>query len=795
MGNSRNTGYLQNAVKVADNGDISLMHGSTMLMQISSSGAITTTGVISGSNALSASYAATASFVTTAQTASFVTLAQTASFVANAQSASNAVTAQTASFANSLTVAGTLTAQTLVIQTITSSVSTITGSTSFGSTGSNTHDFTGSVTIDKSLYVSNNISTGSFPFSISAVTEPYVINTNSSKSLYEQAGTALTFVSRNPNYIGSSAFLISLLAYTSSVATNVYFGVVAGTTGNGPANFVIGRRTGTSTWNESLRIDTTGNIGIGTTNPGSRLTVRGTDSVSMLYLGISGSSSNGEAVGITFGSATYDKARIVAYNENSGNAAGYLTLWTGGSPTTTDITERMRITSAGNVGIGTNSPVSTNLVGSVTIRKSYGGDSTNGATTQDYYLNQSALYLFGRNSTLSMISNNSEEGEIIFGNNSTRAYARISTGTGASAVGGDMYFKVGSDVERMRITTAGRIGIGTNNPVLNVDIVSGSADTIKLRVRNTNATGSAGIILNPEGAGAGSLGDATLFYDVHTTAWVAGVDKSDSSKYKIANDVYGDFRANNYFTITTGGNVGIGLTAPSAKLHVYGTTTVFNMLLENSTSDAYSVYQAKTGNSSLWQWGVWNNNSYRVGVSGVADYLTITSGGNVLVGQTTSDLGQNGWNLQSAGGGHTAFAINNNEAFIFNNRNTGTTYEIDFRTNATERGKISVTDSGVSYITTPSDLNLKKNFENWNENVLDNFKNLNPQKFNFKVEEDDQPKTKGFIAQELVESFPEAYPKSKDRYFFNPSGMVVYLMKAIQEQQAQIEELKAKING
>jgi len=236
MGNSRNTGYLQNAVKVADNGDISLMHGSTMLMQISSSGAITTTGVISGSNALSASYAATASFVTTAQTASFVTLAQTASFVANAQSASNAVTAQTASFANSLTVAGTLTAQTLVIQTITSSVSTITGSTSFGSTGSNTHDFTGSVTIDKSLYVSNNISTGSFPFSISAVTEPYVINTNSSKSLYEQAGTALTFVSRNPNYIGSSAFLISLLAYTSSVATNVYFGVVAGTTGNGPKN-------------------------------------------------------------------------------------------------------------------------------------------------------------------------------------------------------------------------------------------------------------------------------------------------------------------------------------------------------------------------------------------------------------------------------------------------------------------------------------------------------------------------------------------------------------------------------
>jgi hypothetical protein len=164
-----------------------------------------------------------------------------------------------------------------------------------------------------------------------------------------------------------------------------------------------------------------------------------------------------------------------------------------------------------------------------------------------------------------------------------------------------------------------------------------------------------------------------------------------------------------------------------------------------------------------------------------------------LVGQSTADLGTNGWQLLAAGGGHTAFAINNNEAFIFNNRNTGTTYEIDFRTNAVERGKISVTDSGVSYATQPSDRNLKKNFEDWNENVLNNFKNLNPQKFNFATEEDDQPKTKGFIAQELVESFPEAYPKSKDRYFFNPSGMVVYLMKAIQELKAQNDALQTRI--
>ena len=83
--------------------------------------------------------------------------------------------------------------------------------------------------------------------------------------------------------------------------------------------------------------------------------------------------------------------------------------------------------------------------------------------------------------------------------------------------------------------------------------------------------------------------------------------------------------------ISSGGNVGIGITAPTNKLHVYGTATVFDgMMLENSNSNAYVVYQAKTGNSSKWQWGVWNDNSYRIGVSGVADYLQITTRGMII---------------------------------------------------------------------------------------------------------------------------------------------------------------------
>jgi hypothetical protein len=112
----------------------------TVTGSINVSGGITASGGISISGSIaSASYASTASFV------------------ALAQSASNAVSAQTASFANTLTVAGNLTAQTLVVQTITSSVDFVTGSTRFGSLLTNTHVFSGSVSMNPGgLFVSSS---------------------------------------------------------------------------------------------------------------------------------------------------------------------------------------------------------------------------------------------------------------------------------------------------------------------------------------------------------------------------------------------------------------------------------------------------------------------------------------------------------------------------------------------------------------------------------------------------------------------------------------------------------------
>ena len=142
--------------------------------------------------------------------------------------------------------------------------------------------------------------------------------------------------------------------------------------------------------------------------------------------------------------------------------------------------------------------------------------------------------------------------------------------------------------------------------------------------------------------------------------------------------------------------------------------------------------------------------------------------------------------MENAYGAGTALYINNTS-------NTGW-IAARFLTADTLVGFISVSTSATAYSTSGSDERLKENIQDWDENVLESFKNLKPKTFNF-IADEEKKNQKGYIAQDLVDSFPEAYPlePETDRYYFAPSQMVVYLMKAIQEQQEQIEELKTEV--
>jgi len=73
----------------------------------------------------------------------------------------NVVVTGSLTTSGSLTATGTITATTLVVQTVTSSISSITGSTNFGSLSSNTHTFTGSIlTSGSTAYFAGNVGIG-----------------------------------------------------------------------------------------------------------------------------------------------------------------------------------------------------------------------------------------------------------------------------------------------------------------------------------------------------------------------------------------------------------------------------------------------------------------------------------------------------------------------------------------------------------------------------------------------------------------------------------------------------------
>jgi hypothetical protein len=92
-----------------------------------------------------------------------------------------------------------------------------------------------------------------------------------------------------------------------------------------------------------------------------------------------------------------------------------------------------------------------------------------------------------------------------------------------------------------------------------------------------------------------------------------------------------------------------------------------------------------------------------------------------------------------------------------------------------------------------SDVNRKKNFETYNLG-LNAILGLETKLYHMDFQKDSEEKQVGLIAQQVREHIPQAFEQNEDFIGLNYNVIIVTLVNAIQEQQAQINELKSLIN-
>jgi hypothetical protein len=328
---------------------------------------------------------------------------------------------------------------------------------------------------------------------------------------------------------------------------------------DGYGDFSLYEDTGTTAkffWDAS-----TMELGIGTDTPVNPLTVQQT-SINWPYIALTNTSGT---IKSQFGYQVNDDLLDIAANS-------------GGIKFRTNNTETMRLTSAGNLGIGTQSPL--------TELDVVGATAGAGAAETVFRLAQPATYVSANNEIRSGVTS---------GQNPYLAFA--------VREGGSPY----NTVERMRIDSSGNVGVGTQSPSQKLTINSGSS--------------SGGLLVNATTADPFIL----LMETAANRGFYLTVDGNNNSgsNYSLSFVENNNGTTTNRMMITSGGNVGIGTTSPTQKLHVQGgqvrVSNGSDFYINSTSSNSY-VYTSSTP-----------FDIYTAGTS----RMRVSSTGNVGIGTTS----------------------------------------------------------------------------------------------------------------------------------------------------------------
>src|SRR3989338_2233658 len=363
-------------------------------------------------------------------------------------------------------------------------------------------------------------------------------------------------------------------------------------------------------------VDATGDrVGIGTTNPREELQVNTNGTAATLIFNEEtdsrpGSTIIGEVVfaGDTTSGSSYrnfTKIDTGITDDSTATYTGFMRFLTSNSGT---LAERMRITGAGNVGIGTTNPTSGTGVGRVL--EISGGDSglslnsTTAGVRWSIDSQTSGKLFISQGSTARMVVENNT-GNVGIGTTSPLDKLHID---------GDILVNDTSNDARLRLFGSGSckewvIGAGSSGGGSNGDLYIQHAGIVTaITIQNT--TGNVGIVQTTptEKLQVGGTihirhtADQILRFTEENIAarWAIGVPATGSGAQTGADLVFRGNGAINltapegteYMRITSTGNVGIGTTGPAATLHSNGT------FIHSSVTNSATAFQVQNASGT-----------------------------------------------------------------------------------------------------------------------------------------------------------------------------------------------------